>query len=91
LEWTGLPFVFAVWVSNRPLDSVFLAKFNEALQRGLDHIPELTALMPDSLSQPSFSIEKYFKENISYQLTAEKKEALQLFLKLISPKLQIQY
>lgn len=45
-EWrsiTGLPFVFAVWVSNRKLSPDFIEEFNDANAFGLDHIDEIVA------------------------------------------------
>jgi chorismate dehydratase len=43
-EWfnfTGLPFVFAVWASNKPIPEDFKIAFNEALKYGLDHRKEV--------------------------------------------------
>jgi chorismate dehydratase len=76
--WTGLPFVFAAWVSNRPLPADFVANFNAALKTGLDFLPQLIHLLP--ALEPGFSLEKYFTENISYPLDFAKREGLQLFL-----------
>lgn len=94
-EWrnfTGLPFVFAAWVSNQPLPTDFLRDFNAALALGLAHIPELTALMPDSLNQKNgFNLEKYFREHISYDLNPSKKTALQLFLDAMGEKIELQF
>jgi len=42
-EWraiTGLPFVFAAWVSNKPLDPLFIESFDKANAIGLQHIDE---------------------------------------------------
>jgi chorismate dehydratase len=75
---TGLPFVFAAWVSNRPLDEDFITAFNQALQLGLDHLPELLYLLP--AVHPGFDLKTYFTQNISYQLDAPKKQGLDLFL-----------
>ena len=44
LEWkkfTGLPFVFAAWVSNKKLDKKFIDDFNEANAFGLHRINEV--------------------------------------------------
>lgn len=88
---TGLPFVFAAWVSNRPLGADFVTKFNEALAMGIQHIPYLTYLMPDSLSKPPFDIKKYFQENISYDLDERKKIALQRFLKRLKNDVVVKF
>lgn len=80
---TGLPFVFAAWVSNQPLPDDFIAEFNEALQLGIAAIPELIYLIPRP--HPQFDLQEYYTQNISYQLDDDKRKALQLFLSLISP------
>ncbi|HPH21827.1 MAG TPA: menaquinone biosynthesis protein [Haliscomenobacter sp.] len=82
LKHTGLPFVFAAWVSTRPLDPTFIQRFNTALKTGLDFIPELIYLLP---AQPDFDLKTYFTKYISYPLTPEKKEALALFLRKMNP------
>lgn len=79
LAHTGLPFVFATWVSNRPLPADFIERFNAAMKLGIEQIPQLMYILPQQ--HPGFDLEKYFTENISYQLDAPKKKALQLFLK----------
>lgn len=86
MQHTGLPFVFAAWVSNRPLDPSFTAAFNQALQQGLAQIPELMFLLPSP--HPDFDLQEYFTRYISYELDAPKRRALARFLTAISPKLQ---
>ena len=76
-DWTGLPFVFAAWVAIKPLDTVFLEKFNTALAEGLDHIPELIKILP---TVANFDLENYFQEGISYHFTKEKQVALNRYL-----------
>ncbi len=77
-EMTNLPFVFAAWVSNKPLPTEFVQTFNSALQYGIDHINlAITQLQPD---YPTFSVQEYFTKYISYSLDAPKKQALTLFL-----------
>ncbi|MBL7775772.1 MAG: menaquinone biosynthesis protein [Saprospiraceae bacterium] len=78
--WTGLPFVFAAWVSPRPLPDTFLADFNEALRAGIDRLPELTQIIP---SIPGFDMEAYFRQNISYDLDESKWQGLQHFLSML--------
>jgi chorismate dehydratase len=75
--WTGLPFVFAAWVSTRPIDPGFVAKFNQALQVGLDLLPELTKILP---AIPGFDLEDYYRHNISYELDDAKWKGLNKFL-----------
>ena len=40
-EWTGLPFVFAVWVSRTDLPDSFVAVLNKAFQKGIANISEV--------------------------------------------------
>lgn len=82
MELTGLPFVFAAWVSTRPLPEDFIARFNKALQTGLDLIPQLMYILPTP--QPGFDLQQYFTENISYLLDAPKRKALKLFLQTLT-------
>lgn len=82
MEHTGLPFVFAAWVSNKRMDADFLRQFNEALENGVRQIPELMYLLPSPA--PGFDLQAYFTENIRYELDEPKRLALEMFLKEIS-------
>ena len=86
LAWkahTGLPFVFAAWVSNKPIPSAFMKAFDAANEYGLKHLDEVIALIP--ASEQVYDLHKYYTENISYKLTEEKKKGMESFLKLIQP------
>ena len=86
LAWkahTGLPFVFAAWVANKPIPSEFMEAFDVANGYGLTHLDEVIALIPTS--EQVYDLHKYYTENISYTLTEEKKKGLESFLKLIQP------
>jgi chorismate dehydratase len=78
MKHTGLPFVFAAWVSNRKLPDSFVSAFNKAMSQGVSQIPQLMYLLPSP--DPSFDLEAYFTRNISYELDAEKRKAMELFL-----------
>lgn len=79
-NWTGLPFVFAAWVSTQPVDLVFLEKFNHSLEFGVDRIPELIKILPN---MEGVDLDEYYRKNISYELDEAKREGLQRFLSLI--------
>ncbi len=88
LAYTGLPFVFAAWVSNKPLSSDFITRLNQAMKLGIASIPQLMLILPEQ--HPGFDLRKYFTENISYQLDAAKRQALRYFLqKLPGSKLPV--
>ncbi len=83
-EWkkfTGLPFVFAAWVSNRPVRGKFIISFNLALKRGLISIDRTLDKYPPGFINRAQAI-IYLKQNISYDLDAQKKKAMKLFLQL---------
>ena len=79
-EWkkfTGLPFVFAAWVSNKRLDENFIEEFNKANAFGLHRIAEVA----DENPYPVFDLNHYYTECISFELDEGKKKGLELFLK----------
>jgi len=75
--YTGLPFVFAAWISNKPLDHEFLKAFNEANAFGVNNIPEVIASLKFS---STIDLDEYFKKYISYDLDNAKRKGLKYFL-----------
>lgn len=75
-NFTGLPFVFAAWVSNKPIDAEFAEAFNLATGYGVNHLEEVLAVN----SFEHYSLRKYYTECISYPLTEDKRKGLALFL-----------
>lgn len=73
---TGLPFVFAAWVSNKKLPPNFVIDFDEANGAGLQNIDAVVALNPYA----DFDLKKYFTERISYVLDEKKRMGLEMFL-----------
>jgi chorismate dehydratase len=81
-EWrsiTGLPFVFAAWISNKPLPEDFIDRFNRANALGLEHIAEITKAQQFDL----FDLNKYYNLHLSYQLDERKRKGMHLFLQVI--------
>lgn len=85
-EWesmTGLPFVFACWVANKPLPPSLLASFNEALAYGVTHVAEALAAL--SLSKEERDrLMTYLTKQIDYAFTEDKKQAMTTFLSFVS-------
>jgi chorismate dehydratase len=79
-QLTGLPFVFAAWVSNKRLDDNFIAAFNNATGAGLQVLGTIIAENP----YPLFDLKKYFTQYISYRLDENKQNGLQLFLEKLN-------
>ena len=75
-EMTGLPFVFAAWVSNKALPQSFCDAFNEATATGLDHIDEIVMQNPFA----AFDLQDYYNNCIKFRIDFKMHEALSLFL-----------
>ena len=86
-EWksmTGLPFVFASWVSNKPLNTQFVSGFQEALNFGLSN--KKAAI--DSLANGNNeTLVRYVEKAISYKLDDKKRQAVKLFHDWLSKSL----
>ena len=85
IKFTGLPFVFAVWISRKLLPANFSASFQSALAWGVDHRENSTimAINPHITEQELVS---YLKNDISYPLDAQKLKGMELFLKYLHRK-----
>ena len=82
-EWrkiTGLPFVFAVWVSLKELPADFVNIFNKANGMGLDKIGEIVAANPFDL----YDLSKYYNLHLSYLLDEKKIMGMKKFLNQVS-------
>lgn len=85
-QFTGLPFVFAAWISNKPLSHEFIDKFNEANAYGVNHIPDVINSLPFN---ESVNLHEYFKKYISYDLSDTKRKALKMFLKYLDTSVNV--
>ena len=86
IEHTGLPFVFAAWMSNQPIPDDFKTLFNYANAYGVEHIDEVLNQLP--LRTHDYNMEDYYTKNIEYRLTDTMQQGMQLFLekvKLLAP------
>ncbi len=77
---TGLPFVYAAWVSNKKMSDGFLTNFNKANALGLVSIDTIVEQQQNKL----YDLNLYFTQNISYRFDEHKKEGMQLFLNKIT-------
>ena len=74
-EWTGLPFVFAVWVSKEK-DINLKNHLLESKKQGLEHIEEIKESI--SLADREF-LDKYYGVHLGYDLGAIEKKSLILY------------
>ncbi len=82
-EWkmaTGLPFVFAAWVSTQKLSEDFITKFDAANAYGLQHIDEIAAEYDNGV----YDLKKYYSINLSYHLDEAKRKGMAKFISEIS-------
>jgi chorismate dehydratase len=79
LHYTGLPFVFAAWVSNAPIVPAFVTELNAAFTLGLNNIP---TIVNQHSGNANYSLHNYLTKHIHYNLNVEQHKAIQLFIKL---------
>jgi chorismate dehydratase len=76
---TGLPFVFAAWISNKPLDVGFAGRFDEANRIGVSQIEQVVKENP----YPLFNLHEYFTRYLTYPLTARHRQGLEKFISFL--------
>lgn len=82
-EWrsmTSLPFVFAVWVSVKPMSKEWIEQFNAANAVGFSFIDEIA----EAQKYPVYDLKKYYTHNISYKLDDDKRKGMQRFLDFLT-------
>jgi len=82
IQFTGLPFVFAVWVSGKKIPLEITGPFNDSLAWGLDRKAESLEFFKDKLPACEDCL-AYLEENISYKLDEKKQQGLELFLNYV--------
>ena len=78
-EMTGMPFVFAVWVTTSKFQSDVVEKYSNAFQLGINLIP---VIVGQNLFL-EYNLFDYFTKNISYSLDSSKIKGLEAFLAYI--------
>ncbi len=76
-DHTGLPFIFASWVSNKILPANFLSSFEKALQYGVESIQTIVKLNQSSFK--GIDIEDYLNNKIKFRITDDMKSGMELF------------
>lgn len=85
-EWksyTGLPFVFACWVSIKELEKDVIAELNNAFRIGLDSIPKIAADYGTKYNLSQQEVYSYLTENIKYKLTPDMKKSMDKFISML--------
>ena len=66
-------------MSNKQLPPDFIRAFNEANKYGIENVDKLLV----ELQYKNVDLETYFRKNISYEFDQKKKDAMEMFLKMI--------
>jgi len=82
-DFTGLPFVFAVWVYRKDkVSKKFIDVFDLALNIGVENIDFVVNKFKRKVNIPSDELRNYLENRISYYYDYDKKKAVNLFLEL---------
>jgi chorismate dehydratase len=75
-DFTKLPFVFATWIANKPINKEVIVQLDEAMQIGLNNLQQVA----NENNIAEYDLLNYYTHNISYQFDDKKKQGLDLFL-----------
>jgi len=78
-DHTGLPFVYATWVSNKPLPDEFITQFNHAVGGVGDSIDKVINNTDNEVLSDS-GLLNYLTHNIKYNLNDNALKGLKRFL-----------
>lgn len=81
IDHTGLPMVFAAWISNKTLPEEFIRQFNKATGEGTKE--EGLRKVISTTDCDFFDLNEYYTRHISYDLNAAKMRGLKKFLELL--------
>ena len=73
---TGLPFIFAAWISNKGLPAQFMQRFNSANQFGYNNLEMVVKLYPFY----DYDLNEYYTRNIKFKPEFDKLKLITLFL-----------
>jgi len=82
--WTGLPFVFALWMVRKdapelPVPGGVAPFFHKSLEIGLTQLPAIVEEARRTIGWTKIELHEYLTENISYTLGEAERESLALF------------
>jgi chorismate dehydratase len=84
-DWTGLPFVFAVWVARTPQIALeVLGPLQRAADRGRRHLTQIARAGAASLGLSTSVAERYLHENLSFHFGDDERQGLERFRELWS-------
>ncbi|MGH9943569.1 MAG: MqnA/MqnD/SBP family protein, partial [Pyrinomonadaceae bacterium] len=84
-EFTGLGFVFAMWMahaSGAAADAARRVDFAGARDEGLAHVEEIITGYEPTLGLPRAEMRSYLRDNLCYELNEEMRAGLELYFRL---------
>jgi chorismate dehydratase len=83
-SWTGLPFVFALWLVREDAPELSLPGgvgpfFHRSLEAGMQHLSDIVDEAWRSIGWTKLELREYLTENISYTLGEAERESLALY------------
>ena len=82
ISFTGLPFVFAAWAANKPMEPAFIRQLNNSLKFGVEHVRESVEIYTHRELISESELNRYLRDNISFKLDSNKVRGMNLFLKM---------
>jgi len=82
-QWTGLPFVFAMWIASEAADRSELAGIlNAARDQGVEHLDEIAGHEAPLVGISRELANTYLRDNLHFTLGAKEREGLRRFYEL---------
>jgi len=83
LRWTGLPFVFAMWVAREgAADETVARRLCEARDRGVERLHQIAEREAPHLGLQVETAEAYLRDNLFFRLRSAERSGLKLFQQL---------
>ena len=82
VEWTGLPFVFAMWTARADLEielDPIEAALSASRDEGVRHLPEIAAKHASELGVSKQQGEVYLRDHLYFYLGEQERQGLELF------------
>jgi len=82
-EFTGLGFVFAMWMARKDsIEKIRLIDLAAARMEGVSHLDEIAARYANEIGLPENEIIKYLTENVVFRVDEQMRHGLELYFEL---------
>ncbi|MEE8452745.1 MAG: menaquinone biosynthesis protein [Thermoguttaceae bacterium] len=82
-RWTGLPFVFAMWIARSGIDLQDVAEaLSTARDEGVERLDQIARCEAPKLGLSQHECRAYLRENLDFQLRERQRQGLQRFREL---------